>query len=183
MNSGYARKPWISGTSRFIVPVPPIVESEIGKGTEFNVYLPLIMKTGDERTVESAIDIPMGKGCILLVDDEEILVHLGTEMLSSLGYEVVGRMNSLEALEHFRSRPYLFDLVITDMTMPNMTGSELTQELIRIRPDIPVILCTGFSEAITPGMAEAIGVKDFIMKPLIKSQIAESIQRALDQSE
>jgi len=157
------------------------VESEIGKETEFNVYLPLIMKTGDERTVEPAVDIPMGKGRILLVDDEEMLVQLGIEMLSRLGYEVVGRTSSLEALEHFRSRPDLFDLVITDMTMPNMTGSELTQELIRIRPDIPVILCTGFSEAITPDMAEAIGAKDFIMKPLIKSQMAESIQRALDQ--
>jgi CheY-like chemotaxis protein len=117
------------------------------------------------------------------VDDEAALVQLATSILSGLGYEVTGRTSSPEALQVFRNRPDSFDLVITDMTMPNMTGSELAQQLMRIRPDIPVILCTGFSEEVTQEKARAIGVREFIMKPIVRRQIAEAIRRALDKKE
>jgi CheY-like chemotaxis protein len=104
-------------------------------------------------------------------------------MISSLGYDIVGKSSSLDALELFRSEADIIDLVITDMTMPNMTGAELAQELRRIRPGIPVILCTGFSEVITPERVKALGIKEFIMKPMVKSQIASAIRRALDQKD
>jgi two-component system, cell cycle sensor histidine kinase and response regulator CckA len=159
------------------------VQSEAGKGTEFNVYLPLVIEETERYGAKDETPLPRGKESILFVDDEAALVQLATSILSGLGYEVTGRTSSLEALELFRTRPDNFDLVITDMTMPNMTGSELAQQLMRIRPDMPVILCTGFSEAITQDKAKTIGVKDFIMKPIVKRQIAEAIRRVLDKKE
>jgi PAS domain S-box-containing protein len=156
------------------------VQSEVGKGTEFSVYLPLLTEIEDKQQAKDEAPIPGGKERILFVDDESALVQLATSTLSGLGYKVVGRTSSLEALELFRARPDRFDLVITDMTMPNMTGSELAQQLMGLRPDIPVILCTGFSEAITPEKAKALGLRELIMKPIIKNQIAEAIRRALD---
>jgi len=159
------------------------VESEMGKGTAFHVYLPLLKETGEKREVEAVAQFTGGKESILFVDDEEFLVEIGADVLTGLGYDVIGRTSSLEALELFRARPERFDLVITDMTMPNMTGIELAWELIRIRPAMPVILCTGFSEAITPEKAKVLGLREFIMKPLIKNQIAEAIRRALDYKE
>ncbi|HVO66677.1 MAG TPA: PAS domain S-box protein [Syntrophales bacterium] len=154
------------------------VRSEVGKGTEFDVYLPLLMET-DEWQKKTAVDIEGGDECILFVDDEEALVSLGKDMLSSLGYKVTIRTSSVEALELFRNNPNSFDIVITDMTMPNMTGIELAQELLRIRPDTPVILCTGFSEAITPDRAKGLGIKDFVMKPVVKNQIASAVRKVL----
>jgi CheY-like chemotaxis protein/anti-sigma regulatory factor (Ser/Thr protein kinase) len=159
------------------------VESEVGKGTEFHVYLPLLKETGEKGEDEAVADITGGKECILYVDDEDVLAHLGKEMLAGLGYDIVERTSSLEALKLFQLGPDRFDLVITDMTMPNMTGIELAREIMRIRPGIPVILCTGFSKAITPEMAKAIGLKDVVMKPLIKRQIAAAIRRVLDNEE
>jgi PAS domain S-box-containing protein len=159
------------------------VQSEVGKGTEFNVYLPLLTEVEDKHEAKIESPIPGGKERILFVDDEAGLVELTTSKLRGLGYDVVGRTSSLEALELFRARPDSFDLVITDMTMPNMTGSELAQQLMRLRSDIPVILCTGFSEVITPEKARAIGVREFIMKPIVQRQIAEAIRRVLDEKE
>jgi PAS domain S-box-containing protein len=159
------------------------VESEMGKGTEFHVYLPLLMETMDEGGIETAEYIRGGNESILFVDDEEVLVQLGKEMLAGFGYEVVERTSSLEALKLFQSRPDRFDLVITDMTMPNMTGTELAKEIMSIRPGIPVILCTGFSETISPEKAKAIGLREFIIKPLLKNQLAAVIRRVLDQKE
>ncbi|HVO67931.1 MAG TPA: PAS domain S-box protein [Syntrophales bacterium] len=157
------------------------VESKVGKGTTFHVYFPLVMETEEKSEVEATVRIIGGKECILFVDDEESLVQLGKDILSGLGYEVVGRTSSTEALELFRARPDRFDLVITDMTMPNMTGIELAREIMRIRPGVPVVLCTGFSEVITPEKAKAMGIKEFIMKPIIQPQISTAIRRALDQ--
>ena len=158
-------------------------QSEVGKGTEFNVYLPLLIEVEDRQEVKVEAPIPGGKERILFVDDEAALVQLATSTLSALGYEVTGRTSSLEALELFQARPDNFDLVITDMTMPNMMGSELAQQLMRLRPDIPVILCTGFSEAMTQEKARAIGVREFIMKPIVQRQIAEAVRRVLDEKE
>jgi len=106
-------------------------------------------------------------------------VEVGQKLLERLGYEVVGRTSSVEALELFRAKPESFDLVITDMTMPNMTGDKLAQELMGIRPDIPVILCTGFSERITEEKAKALGIREFVLKPLVMQDLAMSMRRAL----
>jgi CheY-like chemotaxis protein len=159
------------------------VESEVGKGTEFNVYLPLLTEVEVKQQAKVEAPIPGGKERILFVDDEAALVKLATSMLSRLGYEVIGRTSSLEALELFRTGYDSFDLVITDMTMPNVTGSELAKQLIHIRPDMPVILCTGFSEAMTPEKARDIGARELIMKPIVQRQMAEAIRRVLDYKE
>ena len=157
------------------------VQSAVGRGTEFNVYFPLLTEL--EHKQEAKVEAPIrgGKERILFVDDEAALVELAGSSLRALGYEVAGRTSSLEALELFRARPDGFDLVITDMTMPNMTGSELALQLMRIRPGIPIILSTGFSEGMTQEKARAIGVKEFIMKPMVQRQMAEAIRRVIDE--
>jgi two-component system cell cycle sensor histidine kinase/response regulator CckA len=177
----------VSDTGHGIDPVimdrifdPFFTTKKPGEGTTFHVYLPLLMETEGKPEVEAALRIIGGKECILFVDDEESLVRLAEDMLSGLGYEVIGRTSSMEALELFRARPNRFDLVITDMTMPNMTGIELAREIMHIQPGVPVVLCTGFSEAITPETAKAMGVREFIMKPIIQKQLAEAIRRAVD---
>ena len=159
------------------------VQSEVGKGTEFNVYLPLLIGMEGEKEESVVTRPPGGHERILFVDDDEALVNLGKEMLTGLGYQVTGWTSSLEALEHFRMLPDGFDLVITDMTMPNLTGIELAREMMLARPNLPVILCTGFSEAISPETAKALGLTDFVMKPVVIRQIAAAIRRALDRSE
>jgi CheY-like chemotaxis protein len=100
-------------------------------------------------------------------------------MLKGLGYEVVARTSSIEALQLFRVQAGKFDLVITDQTMPNMTGADMAREMMRIRPDIPVILCTGYSEIISEAKARAIGIRKFIMKPLITAEMARIIKEGL----
>jgi CheY-like chemotaxis protein len=159
------------------------VESEAGKGTDFHIYIPLLADTEAKKDEHKAEDILGGKESILFVDDEEVIVQIGKVMLTGLGYDFVGTTDSLEALNLFQEQPERFDLVITDMTMPNMTGVELARELMRIQPEIPIILCTGFSEEITPERAKAIGLKNFILKPIIMSQIATAIRHALDHQE
>ncbi len=156
------------------------VQSEVGKGTDFNVYLPLLTRKEHLQEMKSKEAVFGGKENILFVDDEEMLVELGKSVLASLGYNVVGKTSSLEALELFSTDPEQFDLVITDMTMPNMTGIELAQNLLKLKSNVPVILCTGFSETITAEIAKAAGIKELIMKPFKRQQIAESIRRLLD---
>ena len=117
---------------------------------------------------------------IMMVDDEEDLVEIGAQMLSHLGYEVATRLDGVEALEAFREQPERFDLVITDMTMPNLTGDRLAKELMKIRPDIPIILCTGFSESITEEKATGIGIREFSMKPFVMRDLAMTTRRVLD---
>ena len=121
-----------------------------------------------------------GKERILVVDDEAILVELNTQRLSRLGYEVSTMTSSIDALDLFRKEPDQFDLVVTDYTMPNMTGMDLAQELMKIRPDIPVILCTGHSETISPETAKQAGIKEFLMKPIAKHDLARAVRRVLD---
>lgn len=157
-----------------------IVNSELGKGSTFVVYLP---KTKNALTKKSqkSIPIPRGNERILFVDDEEDLVSLGKKMLEGLGYSVVTKTNSMAALECFRTDPQLFDIVITDQTMPGMTGDVLARELMKLRPEIPVILYTGFSHTITPEKAKSIGIREFIMKPFLTSEIASTLRKVLDQ--
>lgn len=129
--------------------------------------------------MQAAETVPVGNERILFVDDEATIVEVASNMLTSLGYQVTARKNSVETLEIFRSHPDLFDLVITDMTMPNIRGDDLARELLKIRADIPIILCTGFSEMISEEKARAIGIRRFIMKPLYRMQLARTIREVL----
>jgi len=155
-----------------------IASSELGKGSTFKVYLPTVER--DEAPLPIAGEsIATGTERILFVDDETTLVNIGKQMLESLGYKVTARTSSIEALELFKAKADSFDLVITDMTMPNMTGDELARELIRIKPEIPVILCTGYSARINPQQAAAMGIRAFVSKPVLRRDITETIRNVL----
>ena len=156
------------------------VYSEPGEGSTFHVYLPTI-ESGEELETGTEESVPIGNERILFVDDELPIVNLGKQMLERLGYDVVTETNSIEALKLVQANPDRFDLVITDMTMPNMTGEALALELMQIRPDIPIILCTGFSWKIKEKKAKAMGIRAFLNKPLLKYEIAETIRRVLDE--
>ena len=125
--------------------------------------------------------IPGGTECILFVDDEEHLADLWKEILESLRYQVTARSSSLDALDVFRESPDGFDLMITDMTMPQMTGAELSKEIKRIRPELPVILYTGFSMQISEKKAEGMGIRRFLTKPLSLAVLAKTIREVLDE--
>ncbi len=154
--------------------------SEPDIGTTFHVYFPLIEKDVKLPATADSQIIQTGSEHILLVDDEEPIIKMEQQMLERLGYNVTTRTSSLEALEAFRATPNNFDLIITDMTMPNMTGIKLTEKLIEIRKDIPIIICTGFSEQINDEKAKSIGIRSLVMKPIIKSDLAKKIRAALD---
>ena len=155
------------------------VYSEMGKGTTFHVYLPLILEEEREEK-KSEGPLPTGNERILFIDDERALIEIGGQMLERLGYEVVTKRNSVQALELFRAEPDRFDLVITDMTMPDMTGDKLAQEFMKIRPQIPIILCTGHSTLVSEEKAQEIGIKVFVMKPLVMRNLAETVRKVLD---
>jgi len=155
------------------------VYSEPEKGSVFNVFLPII----EERLeLETSLDkpIPQGTECILFIDDEGSLVDVGQRILESLGYDVVTRTSGIEALALFKAQPDRFDLVITDLTMPKMTGDELAVELLRIKPGMPIILCTGFSAMIDEDKVKAMGMRAFVFKPILKRDLAETIRKVLD---
>jgi PAS domain S-box-containing protein len=155
------------------------VYSEPGRGTTFHVLFPAMEGTVEAGARETETP-PLGKGQhILFVDDERALVDVGEKLLKKLGYRVTAGDSSLEALELFRAGPGGFDLVITDLTMPNMTGVQLTYELKCIRPDIPIILCTGFSEAVTAGQIEQLGIRKLLLKPVTILSLAKAIKEVL----
>ncbi len=155
------------------------VHSELGKGTTFHVYLPRMQTITTTRKAESIIPIKRGNERILLVDDDEPIVRIEKQRLEHLGYHVTSKTNSTDALKLFQAGPHKFDLVVTDMTMPNMTGVELSRNLLEIRPDIPIIICTGFSELIDEERAAALGIRGYVMKPIVTSEIANRIRDAL----
>jgi CheY-like chemotaxis protein len=117
-----------------------------------------------------------------LVDDEESIAKLEMQMLERLGYKVTVRNSSPDALKTFKSTPDSFDLVITDMTMPNMTGDQLAKEMRSIRFKVPIIICTGFSERINQEKAKAFGIKGFLMKPVVKLELAKMVRKVLDEN-
>jgi len=158
-----------------------IVTSQVGRGSLFKIYLPLIKSSGAEKRFDP-MEILMGSEHVLYVDDEVAIARLGKKMLESLGYRVTTRTSSIEALELFKYRADIFDLVITDMTMPNMTGDRLASEIMKIRPDIPVIICTGYSKKFSDEEAIENGIKAFQMKPLIKKELAKTVRKVLDDS-
>jgi CheY-like chemotaxis protein len=156
------------------------VYSEVGKGTTFTVFLPRAM--GFERVADKPMP-PLSRGTekILFVDDEKVLADLGQQLLEELGYQVETRSSPIEALEAFRANPQKFDLVITDLTMPQMSGLNLARKIMEIRPGMPIIICTGFSEQTNEQAAGAIGIRAFLFKPLVMRDIAGAVRKVLDE--
>lgn len=157
------------------------VESRIGKGSTFDVYLPCSLEEAKSEREESK-ELEKGSEHILLIDDEPEIVNLNRQILEKLGYRTTIRTSSIEALELFRCKPDGFDLIITDMTMPNMSGDKLAMECLGIKPDIPIILSTGFSEKITEKKAREIGIKAMLYKPIACSCLAKTIRKVLDEN-
>ena len=156
------------------------VYSEPGKGSTFNIYLPLMEKRDFTDSLTHAEEPPTGDERVLLIDDEVSIVKLEKQMLERLGYTVTFRTSSLDALEAFKAMPYAFDIIVSDMTMPNMTGDQLAREIQAIRPDMPIVICSGFSERMDEKKAAARGIKAFLMKPVIKAELANAVRDALD---
>jgi len=159
------------------------VDSELGKGATYTILFPVI---SDEPVMEAkplSDKTPRGNETILLVDDEESITTMIGKMLERLGYQVETRLNPLETLELFKSKPHEFDLVITDMTMPQMTGAKLSEKLKEVRSDIPVIICTGHSSLIDEDKAKKLGIDAYVMKPIVKNDIAKTIRKVLGNTE
>lgn len=157
------------------------VESSLGQGTAFTILLPT---TNNRETDESYLleELPHGTERILFIDDEFSITKICKRILQKPGYQVTTRTSSIEALELFKKRPNDFDLVVTDMTMPNLTGDKLAVELIKIRRNIPVILCTGYSNLISDETAAEIGIKAFAYKPIIKADLVTTVRKVLDEA-
>jgi len=157
------------------------VYSEPGKGTSFHVYLPLIAEVSSFAESVTSDIIPTGKERVLVVDDEEMISMMLQLILESLGYQVTFSCNSLEALALIEQNPMTFDLLITDMTMPHLTGFELAQKALTIRADLPIIICTGFSELVNKAQAQAMGIRSYLMKPVSVRELAQTVRNVLDE--
>jgi len=155
------------------------VESEPGTGSVFRVLLPMA-KSGTGTEPATAVDIPGGNERILFVEDEDLLAEWGKAALERLGYRVTSLTDSAEALRVFRAGPSVFDLVVTDQAMPHMAGLDLSAELLKVRPGIPIILCTGHSATVSAETAKTAGIKEFLMKPLSRKELAQAVRRVLD---
>lgn len=160
------------------------VQSEPGQGATFSVFLPLMPQY---ESPNSALDpekiTGVGTERLLLVDDEEAIVQLNKQTLERLGYHVQTRTSSVDALEAFRANPNVYDLVVTDLSMPHMTGVQLAQELLAISPGLPIILCTGFSEKLSEEDVKKIGIKALVMKPVVRSDFSRVIRAVLDDAQ
>ncbi len=154
------------------------VRSVPGRGSAFDVYIPEAM-AAPKQAIALQQDIAKGKGRILLVDDERMIIEVGTKMLTQLGYSVTGKDNPLEALDLFLSDPHAFDLIITDYTMPHLTGLDLAKEVLKTKADMPIILATGFSEKVTSKSAGSMGIRKFIMKPFNHRELSTVISEIL----
>ena len=155
------------------------MESEPGNGAVFHIYFPITRKKTVEKITNTA-PLPAGDETILLVDDEKMIVEMAKEMISRQGYTVVALTDSLKALELVQRFPDRFDLVISDQTMPNLTGGELAERLLKNHPDLPIILCSGYSSKMDEARALEIGVSAFAQKPLKRKEILNLIRDVLD---
>jgi CheY-like chemotaxis protein len=155
------------------------VESEVGKGTVMRVFFPALEEVHSKEDARIP-DLPRGKERVLFVDDEKSLVEVVREILEKFGYVVESYNNPLEALESFKSAPQSFDIVITDMSMPHMTGDQLIRNIFDIRKDIPVILCTGYNEDITGERVDEMGVKAVMNKPVNLRELVTGVRNVLD---
>ncbi len=154
------------------------VQSTVGQGALFNVFLPLA--SGEPEAEAEAGGLPsMGRGRVLFVDDEEALAEIGRELVESLGYAVLAATDPRRALAVFRQDPAAFDLMITDQNMPGMTGGELARAVLAVRPDLPVLMLTGFSETMSREGAKDIGIRDLLLKPILRRDLAAAIEAAL----
>lgn len=156
------------------------VYSEPGKGTEFKLYFPIDKSSLEESAIETAKTPQGGDERILLIDDEEAIAEMAKEMLTRLGYTVTTCISSVKGYDVFCSNPYEFDLVITDMAMPGLPGDKLAVKLIEVRSDIPVLLCTGFSDIMSEEKAATYGISGFLMKPIVMKELAQKIRVVLD---
>ena len=155
------------------------VHSVQGSGTTFILYFPRTFSSLQESIPKIPSSIPRGEGTLLFVDDERAIVEFSKSLLEGLGYQVLAYTNSLDAIEAFRHNPKAVDVIITDQTMPDCTGEMLAQKMLGIRPDIPIILCTGFSHIMTEKKALSMGVRAFLLKPFSTEDLAQTIQRVL----
>ena len=158
------------------------VYSEPGKGSTFNIYLPIVADTVTPVAVSVAEKATIKYGCerILFVDDEEPLLQIAEEIFSKHGYLIKTFSNPTLALDHFAEQPNAYDLVVTDMTMPSMDGSELAQKMMALKPDFPVILCTGYSEIINRKKSLEIGIRHYCQKPIVMSKLLEEVRKIFD---
>ncbi len=156
------------------------VDSEFGKGSVFKVFLPSTKETAVQQ-VEATGPLPTGTESILFLDDERSLLEIAHRVLTGLGYKVTAEISSVEALEIFKSDPDEFDLVITDQSMPHMSGTELIAEILKIRPDTSIILCTGFSTKVSEENAKELGISEFVDKPYDKKNLAKTVRKVLDE--
>jgi nitrogen-specific signal transduction histidine kinase/ActR/RegA family two-component response regulator len=156
------------------------VESALGKGTLFEIYFPALVKTVEEEKAPNG-EIKTGSERILFVDDEESMVNLNRQRLERLGYQVKSTTKPVEALEWFKADPDQFDVIVTDMTMPRLTGDRLAAEVLKIRPHMPVIICSGYSERMSEKKAAALGVRKYIEKPIDAQNLASALREVLDQ--
>ena len=157
------------------------VQSDVGLGTTFSIYLPMVETRKTKLKQPKSVPLTGGKERVLFVDDEQALVNMVPIFLRNLGYDVVSTTNSVEALGMFAQDPKRFDLLITDMTMPNMTGLELSEKMLAVRKEFPVILCTGYHESITWTEVEKRGIKELVMKPISLSDLGLLIRKTLDE--
>jgi len=156
------------------------VQSEAGQGTTFAVFLPRTQKPEVNKEKKTTSALPTGTERILFVDDEEMLVEMARDMLDGLGYHVTVAKHPTDAWNLFLENPSQFDLVITDQTMPDVTGVTLAQKMLRVRGEMPIILWTGYSEMISADKAKEVGICEFVMKPMVKKELAETVRRVLD---
>ncbi|MCW5201304.1 response regulator, partial [Desulfobulbus sp. F4] len=154
--------------------------SELGRGSVFDVYLPAIKESKADGYVQHTAALPTGTERILTVDDDLNVAEMTRSILKSLGYRVTALTSSSEALAVFSSQPEAFDLVFTDMTMPQLTGADLAKRLLASRPELPIMLCTGFSTLIDEEKAAAIGIRRLLMKPFTKAELAYAVREVLD---
>ncbi len=156
------------------------VRSQIGGGAAFEILFPVAENRSPH---DDPFEAPLVRGNerVLFVDDEPALAHLGKTMLERLGYEARACTSPLEALEAFRADPLCWDIVVTDLTMPNMTGIHLAQKLREQRRHLPVVVCTGYSEQLTPAHVRSLGISGLLLKPLVLKDLSHEVRRALDE--
>ncbi len=156
---------------------PGHAESTLEHGTLFSCCLPRVETSADE--LSPTFISKQGQGHVLFVDDEKPLVELWKELLEMGGYNVMACSSSLKALEAFRAAPECYDVVVTDQSMPNLSGEALAREILRIRPEIPILLCTGFSHTMTEEKAQNLGIRKFLMKPFLRKDLVLAIQEIM----
>ncbi|MBW2654493.1 MAG: response regulator, partial [Deltaproteobacteria bacterium] len=153
-----------------------------GKGTQFNVYFPIEKTASEKQRTQPEDPVRTGTERILLIDDEKVIIAMEKQVLERLGYKVTSCNSSTKALETFWDNPDKFDLVITDLAMPNMPGDKLAVALTEIRSDIPILLCTGFSETMSEEKAASLGIKGFLLKPIVMKDLSHKIREVLDKN-